>query len=84
MEDGAEWRAGRRLMCSGRDSVFAPPILSPSVSSLHSGNLDLCTALLWFPGPRASGRFGLREGCSEPDLNMSTDSGHGQLVTHAM
>lgn len=84
MEDGAERRAGRRLMCGGRDGVFAPPILSPSVSSLHSGNLDPCTASPGFSGTRASGRFGPREGCSEPDLSMRTDSGRGQLVIHAV
>ena len=47
---------GRRTLSSSH--------LFPSVSSLHSGNLDPCTASPWFPGPRASGRFGRREGCS--------------------
>ena len=42
------------------------------------------TASPWFPGPWASGSFGPKEGCSEPDLNMRTDSGRGQLVTHAV
>lgn len=66
---GARGRRGRMeswpsAHVRSADTVFVPPILFPSMSSLHSGNLDPCTASPWFPGPRASGRFGRREGCS--------------------